>query len=122
VDADLLDHKDFVLDVDFALGLGGQPALARVDPARLQRAPEGAGESTRRGGDHVIEGRRVFRVLARRGAVVLAHRAVGAERDGLLLRREVGLADGAALPDDPYLRDISRLEWLIHSDELRAFL
>src|SRR5690349_25166200 len=78
-DPDPLDHEDLLLDVDVALGLGRQPPLARVDPARLQRASKGAGESTGGRGDDVVEGGGVLRVLTWRRSVVLADGPVRAE-------------------------------------------
>ena len=109
VDADLLDDEHLVHEVDVALGLGGQPALARVDPARLQRATQGPGQSTGSRRDDVVEGRGVLGVLAGGGAVVLAHRAVRAERDWFAFDREVRLADRAALADDPDPTYVRRL-------------
>jgi hypothetical protein len=50
----------------------------------------------------------VLGVLARRSAVVLTHRAVRAKGHGLRLDREIGLADGSALADDPHPGDVNR--------------
>ena len=83
MDVDPLDDQDLLHEVDLALGLRRQPAPARVDPARFQRATQGAGESTCRGRHDVVERRRVIGVLTGCRAVVLAHRAVRAEGDGL---------------------------------------
>ena len=80
---DPLDHQHLVLEVDVAFGLGAQLPLACVDPARLQRATQGARESTGGRRDDVVEGRGVVGVLAGRGAVVLAHLVVGAEENRL---------------------------------------
>ena len=84
---DLLDHQDLVFEIDIAFTLCSQPALARVDPARFQRATQGSGESTGSCGHDVVEGRGVVGILARRGAVVLPDHAMRAERDGLRLDR-----------------------------------
>ena len=109
VDADPLDDEHLVHEVDLALGLGGQPALARVDPARLQRAAQGPGQSTRSRRDDVVERRRVLGVLAGGGAVMLAHRAVRAERDWFAFDREVRLANRTDLADNPDPTDVRRL-------------
>ena len=109
VDADLLGDEHLVHQVDLSLGLGGQPALARVDPARLQRATQRPRESTGGGGHQVVERRGPLRELPRRGAVVLAHRAVRAERDWFAFDREERLADRAALADDPDPTYVRRL-------------
>jgi hypothetical protein len=102
-DPDSFDDKDLVLEVDLSLGLRGQSPLARIDPARLQRATKGAGESTGGRGHDVIERRGVFRVLTRRGAVVLAHGPMRAKDHRPVFGREERLANGSALADDPYL-------------------
>jgi hypothetical protein len=118
VNLDPLDDQDLVLEVDLAFGLGGQLAAARVDPARLQRATEGAGESTRRRGDDVVESRGVLGVLAGSGAVVLTDGTMGAERDGLVFGRQVGLADRPALADDPDLAQVCRVRSGFHLTRL----
>jgi hypothetical protein len=51
----------------------------------------------------------VLGILARRSAVVLTHGAMRAECHGLGLDRQVGLADGSALADDPHPGDVDRL-------------
>lgn len=56
VHTDSLDHEDALLHFDVAFGLGRQMTLARGDPARFQRASQGAGESTSGGSDDVVEG------------------------------------------------------------------
>ena len=100
-DADPLDHEDLVLDVDLALRLRAQSPFTRVDPARLQRATQGAGESTGGGGDNIIEGRRVIGILPWCRAVVLAHLVVCAEENRFRLDWEKGAADGTAVANDP---------------------
>ncbi len=101
--ADSLDDKHLLLEVDLAFGFRCEIPLAGVDPARLQRATQGAGESTGGRGDDVVEGRGVVGVLAGCGAVVLAHLGMGAEQDWLSLCREKGAADGTAVANDPDL-------------------
>ena len=56
---DALDDQHTVLDLDVTLTFGSQPALARIDPARLQRASQCSGQSTGGCGDDVVEGGRV---------------------------------------------------------------
>lgn len=108
-DPNLLDHQDAVLDVDLALGLGAELAAARVYPARLQRAAQGAGESTGGRRHHVVERGRMLRILSRRGAVVLADRAVRAEDHWFRLGWQERLSDRAALADDPHPGDVGRV-------------
>jgi hypothetical protein len=100
-DSDAFDHEHFVLEVDLAFSLGRESPLARVDPARLQRATEGADESTGGRGDYVIEGGGVVGVLAGRRAVMLAHLVVGAEEYGVGFGRQEGPTDGTPVADDP---------------------
>jgi hypothetical protein len=106
---DLFDHQDLVLQVDLAIGLRRELPLAGVDPARLQRATQGAGESTGCRRDHVVERGRVVRVLAWRGAVMLAHLIVGAEEDRVWFDREESPTDGASVANDPHARNVCRL-------------
>ena len=80
---DALDDQDLVLDEDLTFGLRRQLAVASVDPARFQRASKCPCESTGRGGDHVVEGGGVIRVLTGGGAVVLSDLVVSPEDHGL---------------------------------------
>ncbi len=86
-DANPLDDEHAILDLDVALGIRRQVALPRFDPARLQRATQGAGQSTGRGGDDVVERGRVRFERARRCAVMFRHLVVDAEADRILLCR-----------------------------------
>jgi hypothetical protein len=105
-DPDPLDHQDAVLDLHLAPGLGVEPPLAGRDLARLQRAPEGAGESAGGGRDHVVERGRVGLVLAHVDAVVAGHRAVDAEQDRARLGRQVRAAERPADALDADVRGI----------------
>ena len=82
-DSDLFEHESLLFEVDLPLCLGGQPPPARVDPARLQRAPQSPGESTGGRGDDVVERGRVVGVLAGRRPVMLADLVMRAEHDRL---------------------------------------
>jgi hypothetical protein len=106
VDADALDDQHLVLDDDIAFGVSAQSALARIDPARLQRATQGARESTGGRGDHVVERGGVLGILACRGPIVLAHLVVGAENYRLGFGRNMSRSDRPAFADDPDPRDI----------------
>ncbi len=105
-DSDPFDHENLVLDNDVALSIRGQLPLGGVDPARLQRASQGARQSTGRRSNHVVQGGRMVRVLARRGAVVLAYLVMSAKDDRIRLAREKRSSDGAALANDPDTRDV----------------
>ena len=58
-DMDPLEDEHAFLGFDFAVRDRGQLAAARADPARLQRAPKGAEQSTAGRGDDVIDRGRV---------------------------------------------------------------
>jgi hypothetical protein len=99
-DSDPPDDEDLLVEHHIAFREGIQAPLARVDPARPQRATEGAGESASRGRRHVVERCGALGELARGRPVVLAHLVVRAEDDRLLLGRQVCLADRPAGPHD----------------------
>jgi hypothetical protein len=109
---DLLDYEHLVLEVHLAFGIRRKLSLACIDPARLQRATQGAGESTGGGGDDVVERGGVVGVLASRGAVVLANLIVGSEENRFRLNREECAAYGTPVADDPHARDVLGL--LVH--------
>ena len=109
VNADPLDHQHVVLHDDVAFGLGGQVPSTRVDPTRFQRAPQCPRQSAGCRRDDVVESGGMVGVLPGSGAVVVPDLVVGAEHDGLRLCRKLRVADGSAVPDDPYPRDVGRL-------------
>jgi hypothetical protein len=67
---DTTDHQDVVLFFDFPFRVGNQPAFTGRDAARLQRAPEGAGQSTRRRSDDIVQRGRVGLVDSRVNVVI----------------------------------------------------
>jgi hypothetical protein len=111
VDAYRLDDQDFVLQVDVTLSIGGQPPLARIDPARLQRASQGACQSTGRRRDDVVESGGMVRILSRRRPIVLPDLIVGAEDDRLLLGRQISISNRTSLADDTDPGHIPRLRF-----------
>ncbi len=98
--ADAFDHQRLVLDLHVAFSLAHEPAFAGVDPARLQRATQGAGQSTSRGRHNVIERGGVVREEPGRGAVVVANLVVGSKNDGFGLDRQVGPPDRASFANE----------------------
>src|SRR5712692_1623999 len=98
---DALDHEHLVLQHDDAFGIGGQPTVAGVDPARLQRAPQGPRESTSGSGHHVVERGGMVGILPGGGAVVLADLVMRPEHDRFALCGNVGAADRPAAPTFP---------------------
>ena len=68
---DAADHQDVPFQLHFAHGFRDQTSVGRGDLTRFQRASKGSGESTRRGGNDVIERRGVFLECAGWNLVVL---------------------------------------------------
>jgi hypothetical protein len=86
VDGDPLNHEHAVAVEYLADRLDFVPLRIDFDLTRLQRAGEGAGQSTGRRGDDVVERRRVRWELVRIDAVVLGHVGMHAESHRLALR------------------------------------
>ena len=72
-----LDHENLFVQLDFTDGFGCQPAFAGGDIARLQRASEGAGQSTRGCCYEVIEGGGMSGMNTRFALVVLGNLRMG---------------------------------------------
>jgi len=84
---------------------------------RLQRASEGSGESTRCGGNNVIQGSGVGLQDCGWNLVVLSHRAMHAEYYGLGFRRKIRSAHGALNALNAHVRTINHLG---HNDRMVA--
>jgi hypothetical protein len=97
---DSLDHQHFFLDYDVALGVCLEPALAGVDPARLQRAPQGPRESAGCGRHDVVQRRRPLGKLPCGRAVMRANLVVCTKDHRRGLCGEIRLAKRAALAND----------------------
>lgn len=104
--SDALDHEDLVLEHHIPLRLRRKPAAASIDLARLQRATQCSRQSTGRRSDDIVKSRRMVRVLAGSGSVVLSNLSMGAEYDRVGLRGQIGLADRPTLADDPDTRHV----------------
>lgn len=103
---DAADHEHLVVELDLTDRLDLVALRIDLDVTRFQRAGEGAGESAAGGGHHVVERRRVWRVLLRRDAIVLGDLGVHAEGDRLGLRGQVREPLRAAQPFDLHARYI----------------
>jgi hypothetical protein len=66
VNANASEYEHPLVAFDVTLRIRAEPSRARLNPARLQRAPEGADQSTRRCGDDIVERRgvRVWHIAA----------------------------------------------------------
>jgi hypothetical protein len=80
------DDQHSILYFHFARRIRRQLPGRCIDLTRLQRAPEGPGESTRRGRDNVVQRGRMGLKDVRRHFVVLGHCAMHSEQNGGLLR------------------------------------
>ena len=77
-----------------------------INVTRLQRASEGSGQSTRRGGDDVVQSGGVRFQDLRRDLVMLGDGAMHAEGNRLSLGRKPGSTDRAFYPFQPDVRSI----------------
>jgi len=87
---DALDHQHLPLQFHLANRFRGQPALAGRDPARFQRATQGAGQSTGCGGNQVVERGSVGFVDVGIDPIVLGYLGMNAKQYGLGLRGQIG--------------------------------
>jgi hypothetical protein len=108
-DVDAFDDQDAAVEFDLAFSVGSETTVSGGDVARLERAPEGADQSTRGGGHDVVEGGRVRGALIGRDAVVLGDFGVHPERHRVALGGEVGVAKGSTLALDAHLRPVRHL-------------
>ena len=97
---DALDHEHPVLQLDLAGSLPYEPTLACRYLTRLQRAPEGAGQSADRSSDDVVQRGRTLGLAARRDPIVLGDRVVDTEDHRLRLRRKERATQRPAHPLD----------------------
>jgi hypothetical protein len=85
-DPDALDHQDPLLKEHLSLGFTDQAAVAGLDPARLQRASERAGQSSCCRGDDVVKGGGVLGIRIGWCSVMFTDRPVCTEEDRGRLR------------------------------------
>ena len=99
-DVDPAQHQDALLGLYLTPGQRREGPFVGLDPARLQRATQGAEQSAAGSGHHVVEGCGVrVRDLAL-DPVVPGDRAMGAEAYGPGLGGQVGQAQRAAFPGE----------------------
>ena len=109
IDPNPLDDEHAILHLDVPFGRRRQVALPSFDPARLQRATQGAGQSTGRRRHDVVERGRVRLEGAGRGSVMFSHLVVNAEANRIVLSRKVGAAQRSLDPLDSYPRYVSHV-------------
>ena len=103
---DALDDENLLVEDDVSDGLDFVALRIDVDVTRFQRGGEGARQSAAGGRHDVVERRRAGREVLGVDAVVLGHRGVDAEHDGLGLGRQVREAVRTAVGVDADARDV----------------
>ena len=86
-DMDAPDDQDLVVQLDLADRVCLETTVSGWDAARLQRAPEGPGQSPGGRGHQIVQGGGVRLAVLGIGAVVLGHGAVYPEGDRLFFGR-----------------------------------
>jgi hypothetical protein len=85
--------QDIVLFLDFANRLRDEATFPRSNLARLQRAPEGAGQSTGGGGHEIVKRRGVRVRLGGTDAIVGGDLRMDAKKHRLALCRQIRPAE-----------------------------
>ena len=78
-DVDPTEQQNALVHFHFSMSHRRQVACARRDPARLQRASQGAKQSTAGGGNHIVDRRGVRIGHVPLNAIVASNRTVSAE-------------------------------------------
>jgi hypothetical protein len=97
VNVDASDHQDLAVELDLAGRFADEFPPACIYPARLQRAPEGPRQSPTRGGNHIVEGRRIGGEIFGRDAIVSRYLRVHTECHGFVSAGQLCLAQRAAM-------------------------
>ncbi len=111
-DVDAFDDEHTIFCFDVANRVRNQIAAACVDLARLQRASQGAGQSTGRGRHDPINRGGIRRKVVHRDAIVLSDIGVDAKGVMLVFGRQPNMANRSPHPLDPNVRlifDIAHL-------------
>jgi hypothetical protein len=114
VGVDAANYQNFSFQLDFAGHLRAESAVAGINTARFQRAPEGTGQSAPGRRHHVVQRRRVRGECLRRNFVVCGDLGVDSENHRVFFGRQVSEAHGAALPLDPGLGPVNDFVWDLH--------
>jgi hypothetical protein len=110
-DMDAFDDQDLGVQLDLADRVCLETTVSCRDAARLQRAPEGPGQSPSGRGHQIVQGGGVRLLLGQVGAVVLGHRAMNAEGDRLVFGWHHGGSQGTLVPGDA---DVGAVDDLAH--------
>jgi hypothetical protein len=97
-DVDAADDQDIVLQLNLADRLRHQSLIRGVYVTRLQRASKGSGQSTRSGGDNIVQGSGVRLKDCWRNLVMLRYGPMNSEDYRLRFGREIRPANGPLHP------------------------
>lgn len=103
---DPLDDEYTIFNFDLANRVGNEVAAACVDLARLQRASQGARQSTGCGGDHPVDRRGIRRKVFHRHPVMLGDVGVDSKCVVPIFGRQPDVADGTPDPLYPDIRSV----------------
>jgi hypothetical protein len=107
VNVNPLDDQNLALELDLTSRLTGEPAIACVYLARLQRAPEGSRQSAAGGGNNVVERGGIGRRIPGINAVVLRYLRMDSKGDRTLPCGKEGLPHRALVSYDSHLRGVN---------------
>jgi hypothetical protein len=99
---DALDHENAVLDFDLTCRVCDQSSFCGSDLTRFQRASERTGQSTRSGGDDIVERGGVLGLATTVDAVMVGDLVVNTKQDRLSLGRQCRPPQRAAHTLDPH--------------------
>jgi hypothetical protein len=107
VNVNPLDDQNLALELDLTSRLTGEPAIACVYLARLQRAPEGSRQSAAGGGDNVVERGGIGRRIPGINAVVLRYLRMDSKGDRTLPCGKERLPHRSLVSYDSHLRGVN---------------
>ena len=110
IDMDSPNHQHTVFTFDLSANIGREPAVARIDFARFQRAPEGSNHSACGSRDDVINRRRVrFAECILIDSIVFCDRTMYAELDRRVLTGQFCEAQRSFAPFQVNVRYINNV-------------
>jgi len=110
VNVNSANYQDALIGFDFASYVGTQAAVAGIDFARIQRAPEGSNHSTAQGGYNIIDRCRMrFGEFGWIQAIMLSDGSMNAEDYGLRLTGQVGNSKRSR---PPFNLNVGHIGWI----------
>jgi hypothetical protein len=110
IDMNPADDQHTLFNFDFSANICSQPATARIDLTRLQRAPEGSEHSPARRSDNVVQRCRVrLGQSCLINSIVFGDGAMHAEFDWIRLTGKLRNAERSLLPFDMNVGNVNDL-------------